>query len=1347
MQRYFMESGEVASDADCFSWFDGRMLDASGFLVHSAIFSSQKMLPEIAEAGNAILVAEGGMGKSFVLHEFKKSRPDDVDIIDLALFLGDVQGLRSAIEDGAEKKFLFIDGLDEAMSLCPTLLRFLHQSKLTAHVILASRSIPQLKSFCETLKWPLFSLLPFTAEDVKELCEEKGKNFDAFMREVEGNGLGGVCAKPLGCQMLLTSFDGRELSAKSSEDLWRASLLHLCAENDNPATRPLVIQKVVVTQNECWNFALRSALALKLSGQSVLTRISSCTNLNGNELDFSRLLPVEEHGKFDECLSRQIFSPVGHDKFRFLHSSYFDFLAAMGIVELIDQSEWAKYILSPEGIPYPQWEGVVPWLAARDDALLERVKKSRPDLLLASDAVVIKVGADQICQCILDNAESIPRSVRDNPAIQARYYALDSDECARIVVDALKRSQSEMLVDTAIDIVRRARALPMVDALVEFFCDESKSMDLRVSAGYALIHLANAQQRKKCRSVVSASLPKRLKGVVLRLLWPDFMTVDELVPLLSPGEDNVLDSYEVWVEYEFSNTIARMSPTDKRKLLMWAIGDIDKEEKKNRHWFAAKVDVFLHCWRDATFEENLDLLANGLVSYSVIYFSPFSDKSSYANDKGDYGYNKFAADVERRRRMAEFIVTHENLPLAPIVNYHIRLLEFSDIDFIINEIRSNENAVLRERWAMCLEILSGGIDLPKCTDTWNWLHQEFPTIFKSDANSTMAERKKYKRKFQSIQKKGEKRQADRERREAEIRVHNEKWAHEKLQAGNASKWFRQIMMAIFWQTPKGSITDFGLDFRKSTLWLTFSQQEIHELVLAAYDFVLAFEGSWPKENEFHPPFVQAFYLLMAFDRKRLGALPPDVWEKFAPELLKAFDFERFDLVLQTLQFFVEHQSKVFFSALAKRAQGQLLDGNVELYKFKKVLTKELLVRLLLLLDTENLSDKQRWGLYNEFWRIDPRVTATHVNGSTFSQVSLEKCSLKTSMFVLASDPGKRFAELLQLLDKNTEWGRIWAEEVLGQGDYYPCTITCILGQLSVVQLKVFYTWLLINYPPENEPHHTGCYTPDHIDDLYRNINFVFNELNSRVDPALPIAFEELAAQFPRLWYLKDCALKSRRILLEHNCPTYDMRTIKCLLSGKKDGVIVNTAEDLLVIVHRVFAKYQVYLTGKESPRVSDLWNELNNDKSEVSHKDEESFSDHIKSYLDHELSNLVINREVQLNRGSKDKPGARTDLWVTAISQTDNSRLTLCIEVKGSWNPSCRTAFRDQLCEKYMGAGGANAGIYLVGWFWSEQGCRHKNQWNNDKSEAERYLEEQETELKNQGYNVSHLILDCSYCR
>ena len=1338
MQRYFIKSEEVASRLESReSWFDGRVLDASGFLVYSEVFAF-KTLPEIAEEGNAIIVAEGGMGKSFVLREFYKGHEDDIELINVVYFESNVPRLESIIEKAADKKYIFIDGLDEASSLCPALIGILKRTKISAHVLLASRSIPQLKSFCATLKWAMYSLLPYTRGDVKELCEEVNKDFNAFMREVDGHGLGSVCAKPLGCNMLLASFDGKVLPSKSGEDLWRNSLKRLCAENDGSDTRPLVASSNV-TPDECWRIASRVALALKLAKQSVLPRRSSTVVFEGGEIDVSQVLSAEDGSKFNECLIRSIFTSIGDGRFRFSHSSYFDFMAAMGVVEYIKQSEWGKLVFSPEGVPYPLWEGVLPWLAARDGALLERVKKCRPDLLLGSDAVVNKVGAEVICRCILDNAANVPRTIRENPAIQARYYALSTNGCVAVVVDALKNGQTEEVVDTAIDIARRAHLVPMVDALVDFFCDSRKDLSLRISAGYALLDLANIDQRKKCRAVLSAKMPQRLKGLALRLLWPDNMTVQELVPLLTPEDDGVLDSYEWWLGDEFVKTLDQLSEEDVRELLKWAISDIKQGDHVAYHFNTAKREVFLHCWLKLDSPDFLELLARGLAVFADIHASPFMAHSKCKPD--EYGKKSCFVDSERRRRMAKFIVENEDLPLKPLTSFSIQLLQYSDIDYVLCEMKASNIAVHRNRWAKCLVRLAGGIELPKRSDVWNWLHQNFSDIFTLDANAALLERRKYDRQMKRIQYRGRDRKESRGLKQEEIRAKNATWVHDMLTNGKPSSRFPQIMWVFASQT-QGGVTDFRLDFRKSALWPTLSKEEIASLVKGAYDFILMCKGPWSKENECYPSYVQAFYLLMAYDKEKLDSLPPEAWRKFAPELLQALNFDTFDLVPLTLRFFAGCQPEIFFEELASKFKKQLDGGrSVELYKFKSIIQPDVLRRLLLALDSDDLADKQRRNLYDEFWRADPHQTAECINVRWPATMSIRDVGVDSSVYLLAGAPGKRFPELLSLLRQDPKWGCCWAEKVLGQEDYHNCTVAGMLKCLSVSELKEFYAWLIENFPPEDAPNHVGCFTPSAADNLYQFISHVFSELVSRVDVGLPPALEDLSNRFPRLRFLKESILQARRMLLEKDCPVYDVGVIKKMLSQKYDGVIVNTPDDLMEVVLCALKKYQTYLTGVEAPQVFGLWNDL---EDGVSHKNEETFSGHIKSFMDRELSNIVINREVQLNRGNKEQSGARTDIWVTAISESNNTRLRLCIEVKGSWNKTCRTAFREQLCGKYMGDGGADAGVFLVGWFHSSRCKKNDHVWESMDAIQE-CLKSQGDALRKEGFSVCPMVIDCSY--
>jgi hypothetical protein len=519
------------------------------------------------------------------------------------------------------------------------------------------------------------------------------------------------------------------------------------------------------------------------------------------------------------------------------------------------------------------------------------------------------------------------------------------------------------------------------------------------------------------------------------------------------------------------------------------------------------------------------------------------------------------------------------------------------------------------------------------------------------------------------------------------------------------------------------------------------------LAAAANDFILSYNGPWPEENVCYPSHIQAFYLLAAKAKNRLIELPAAAWQKFAPELFRAYRHDTFDLDRQTMELFAEHQPDAFLDALAKNLERQLISsGFVGLNTFKPFIGDgDNVARLLAALDSEELEDQKRSHLYEAFWRLDEQRTEKYINERRFATVPLKESGLKTSMYLIASNPQSRFPELLDLLKEDAQWGRDWCLQTLGQSGFQYSPFPKMLKRLSVKELKEFYAWLQRVFPMEEQPHHTGCYSPDAVDNVYEAISAIFDELGSRIDKDVPTALEELATQFPQLTYLKDWAQQSKRMLLERECPTYDIPSIKKLLEGQEKGSVVNTATDLLEVVFDMLKeKYQNFLTGKETPRVRDLWNEPQRGKEGVKHKDEATLSDHIKSYLELVLPKMVINREVKLNRGSGDETGAQTDIWITAFSQCDNTRLRLCIEVKGSWNSSCPTAFHDQLCKKYMGDGGADAGIYLVGWFWSEQKTSHKNQWHNDRSEAECVLQQQERELS-QRYKVRHLILDCTY--
>ena len=1346
MTRKFLSSNvadeRIASRDGRFSLFDGRLLDAGGFLIDWDGYKELKTFDEIVRDGHAIIVAEGGMGKSHIQREFCKTLGDKSRYarLELVSSADDVQGLKEAIKDASQdKEYLFLDGLDEAENLAAVLLGMLQGYDGHAHIIIASRGIPRLNLLSERLNWPMYSLLPYSRDDVQELCNEANVDYDAFMRKVDRQNLGGVCSKPLGCMMLIEQYRQTALNGFSSESLWRTSLMKLCAENTESKTRDFVSSEKVVPVEEGIRIATVIALALKLSGRTLVYCIGNKPVKDG-ELDFSMLFSNKDAQEaFNTLLLRPLFLNVAEGCYRFSHSSYVDFLAAQGMIEYLDEREWGKIVFAPEGAPYPQWEGVLPWLAARSNDILRKVKKSRPDLLLGTDALVDKLGADEICKAILDHAEEISSSVRNSPAVQARYYALNTDKCARTIRKVLKTEKSEAVLDTAIDIIRRARLISVTGLLVEMFCDECLDLSLRKSAGYALIELGDKRQRSRCKKVLHGPRVNQLKGIVLRMAWPDLMSVEELIPLLGTKSGKVTDSFSMWLEHDgFVASLSRLSSKDKLKLLSWAVSEIKEHDDRLDCLAEARRSVFLHCWKEERSRRFVPLLAKGIVAYDATYQSPFgNDNDEWRDSSHIFSDTDFSNDVERRREIAKHIVEDTSLPVDAVYGCWMQLLRAEDGEFVVMSLDATANPAIRERWANCLRYI-GYMKLPERTNLWNKLHQEFPKIYSCDAATALAEAEKRDAEFAARRLDFKRASERREAKDRDIISRNVAWAHKVLRRGEANGRFVSLMEVLRQQRPKGTKESL-LDFRANTLWPSLSEDDRRKLVEAAYDFLLKCKGPWSDGQTCYPIYAEALCLLYSCGRDKLDRMPVKVWKKVGPELLRYLDFEKFELLLLTVGYFRKLHNRIFREMFFKHSKSQLhAEKFWKIKEARNFFSGKEFTQLLESLDEDNLTDEQRYNLYDRFFEADYDVTANYVR-KKYTSVLLRGMGLRIVGCVLLSSP-HRFQEFLKELASDAKWGVRWAELVLPREAYHHATITRLLPRLPVRIIKEFYVWLNVHFPPEKEPYHEGAWFCDEKDNLYRAKTFVFNELMSRIEPEAVDAVEELQRRFPKGKWFHDCALRLQHKLLAVRCPIFNAGVVRKLLEGKKRGLVINRAEDLLRVVMDSLARYQTYLTGVDTPQVRYLWNEHD---GAVVHRSEEDLSDHLKAFLKQDFRKIVANREVQLNRGRKGRSGARTDIWVNAIADNQAEPLSLCIEVKGSWNPEVRTAYKAQLVEKYMDDGGAQSGIFLVGWFESKRELKKTSV--GIKRDIVRLLAAQDRQLIKSGYKVSHKILDCSF--
>jgi len=190
-----------------------------------------------------------------------------------------------------------------------------------------------------------------------------------------------------------------------------------------------------------------------------------------------------------------------------------------------------------------------------------------------------------------------------------------------------------------------------------------------------------------------------------------------------------------------------------------------------------------------------------------------------------------------------------------------------------------------------------------------------------------------------------------------------------------------------------------------------------------------------------------------------------------------------------------------------------------------------------------------------------------------------------------------------------------------------------------------------------------------------------------------------------------------------------------LLTDEEKRVVQN-GDQLLGVLVESLSRLESRLQG-ETPAASDLWNEIRGKGKNFKYtpKDEDRLSDYVKRHLESDLagSGLIINREVEIRRGTGKGDGERTDIHVDAVvrsaSGDDSDVVRAIIETKGCWNRGLRTAMAHQLVGRYLKDNKCRHGLYLIGWFlcesWdsSDQRKRQTPKVNIDKMRKELELQ------------------------
>lgn len=519
MTRYLIETSKVDArmvhHEHAFSFGDkGGLLDEYGFLRNPRWVQGLKTLEDVADELGAVIIAESGLGKSYIAREFAREKGGDaVLFIDVQEYRGDSPALVAAMREAQDKQYICLDGLDEAPELASAISRGLGVLPSSVKRLIFSRGIPELRRFTANNALPMYSLLPLTQTDVMSLAKEAHVDGESFFGEVTAKGLGPVCAKPLECGALLEMYKAGNGLRGSGDELRRRMILHLCAENEKDPHR--YSSSATVSPETCFSYAKKIALILKLSGLSVFKRMDEMGSVSC-AVDFAQYGDLFDAPTFNRILSRGLFLPIGADRFRFAHITYFDYLAAHGLMECVAQKNWREILMNGEGLVYPQWENAVAWVATKDEDVYNVVFTRQSELLLNSDAAVAKSGPDGLCRAVLMRAAQMDYWSRQSSGIVLQFSKLMSSDTVGVLRESLRMGE-ENCREMAIDIIKRCVVRELIPDLVELFCDETVPHGVRKSAGYALLWMEPpATEVRKCKAVLGQTkCSQNLKGIVL----------------------------------------------------------------------------------------------------------------------------------------------------------------------------------------------------------------------------------------------------------------------------------------------------------------------------------------------------------------------------------------------------------------------------------------------------------------------------------------------------------------------------------------------------------------------------------------------------------------------------------------------------------------------------------------------------------------------------------------------------------------------------------------------------------------------------------------------------------------
>lgn len=1281
---------------------------------------------------------------------------------------------------------MMLDSLDECLLRINTIASILVEQL---------RHVPinrlHLRIACRTAEWPTtleaelkklwgekqfeaFELAPLCRRDVRNAAEIEQLDAGRFLAEIERVRAEPLAIKPVTLRLLLKSYRQYNGLPLTEAELYTRGCLLLCEETQErrEARVPLTLdasQRLAVSKRiaAITIFSNKFAIWTGLDEGDVpvedvlITKISfGSEQSDGHVFEVNRLV-------VEETLRTGLFTSRGPHRLGWAHQTYAEFLASLYLQEHHVTTQQILSLITDEISGQlrvvPQLGEVAARIATYEQTIFDTLLQCEPTILLRSD--VSTADEQQKKKLILALLERCSRGefyLRWSDYYNRLRHLKHADLAAQLRPYLVSTTINSQTKELALDIAQCCSVAGLNSEIVSIALDRSQNTDLRVGAVDALAELADAEVKSRLTEIANASpedSSNRIRGAVLRILWPDFITAEQVFSQISIQEtEREINRYTMFVAHEMAK---HFRPEHMPAALRWVINQTWSRYHSDHVYVSLLDSILVAAWKYIDAVEVLPLLAQAIRNRLTLDHGHLIDP---CNVEGE----PFLDDLQKRHRLLQAICTLEQPSDFVIYCHYSGLVRSEDFQWLLDQLSVANTSWSIEVWKTLSQ---------RCYNVNELAHTEL--IFEHAKTNTQI-RSAFSWLFEvttldspaAIEAREDARrmQAMLPRRSAGSittiapaqRVQSMLL---RCENGRADLWWR-LAQELTLKPDSTYYDDMEPDIINAPGWRETDEQTRNRILAAAKEYILHSDdkhNEWPDDPLYFFLPANAGYLalrlLFNLDKRFIENLPVEVWGHWSFALMKYpvnLSGEEADKHHSALLKLAYHSSadlvcEAIRIIIRREALGS--PGLFSLNRIKPILDQNVRNILHAIATDLGVPIKSRANIL--IFLIEQNDQAAQAIG--FASVSRPLASREDERnFTIA------LGAALGAVVTQGQWQFLW-QAIQDQPDLGRSLIgrwassyrhTSLLTNLSDDQLAALYIWVANQYPHTEDPQPVGVHTVDDREQIaFWRDQGLLHMITQRGTLSACSALQSIKSALPQLTWLNYVIQNAMTLARANNWWPLDPAELLTLVYGSETRK-VDSGIQLLNVIEESLSRLEGELHGA-NPTIRQVWDYQR--KSDVfTPIDENPFSDYIASYLrrDVQARGIVINREVEIRPSGQGQPGQATDIHIVALRTSPGGvvdTITCIVETKGCWNRDLKTAMYTQLAQRYLRDNQCSFGLYLVGWFmcdmWDESDVRKKAVPNITIHKAREYFNRQATRFSRNGRHIRAHVLDARLVR